>query len=417
MKKNILVFPSASNLAIEIHYALSKNKNINLIGCSSIENEITKIFNKNLKIKRFIGDNGFMEKLNKIIKKHNIDLIYPLSDDVNLYFSKNIDKLKCEVILSCCETNVILRSKYKTYKYFKDIINVPEVYENINKIKKFPVFIKPNEGSSSKECYIVKNKKELNFFFDKIKNPIVLEYLSGQEFTVDCFTDFNGNLLFSQPRLRICKNSGASSYTRIFSNQELKEWAAKINENIKLNGAWFFQTKINEKGEQCLLEIGSRIGASSGINRFNDINLPLLNFFNHFKIPVEIKSSDFQITGYRYLNYKFEFDFNLYKNIYFDFDDTLLINNKLNPELISFIIKCINAKINVILISKHKGNLDKNLKKLKIKNLFKEVIHLNKNEKKFMYMKENSMLIDDSFAERKEAKENGFFSFPPDIFH
>ena len=417
MKKNILVFPSASNLAIEIHYALSKNKNINLIGCSSIENEITKIFNKNLKINRFIGDNGFMEKLNKIIKKHNIDLIYPLSDDVNLYFSKNIDKLKCEVILSCCETNVILRSKYKTYKYFKDIINVPEVYENINKIKKFPVFIKPNEGSSSKECYIVKNKKELNFFFDKIKNPIVLEYLSGQEFTVDCFTDFNGNLLFSQPRLRICKNSGASSYTRIFSNQELKEWAAKINENIKLNGAWFFQTKINEKGEQCLLEIGSRIGASSGINRFNDVNLPLLNFFNHLKIPVEINSNDFQITGHRYLNYKFEFDFNLYKDIYFDFDDTLLINGKLNPDLISFIVKCINAKINVILISKHKGNLDKSLKKFKIKNLFKEVIHLNKNEKKFMYMKENSILIDDSFAERKEAKNNGFCSFPPDIFH
>ena len=417
MKKNILVFPSASNLAIEIHYALSKNKNINLIGCSSVENEITKIFNKNLKINRFIGDNGFMEKLNKIIKKHNIDLIYPLSDDVNLYFSKNIDKLKCEVILSCCETNVILRSKYKTYKYFKDIINVPEVYENINKIKKFPVFIKPNEGSSSKECYIVKNKKELNFFFDKIKNPIVLEYLSGQEFTVDCFTDFNGNLLFSQPRLRICKNSGASSYTRIFSNQELKEWAAKINENIKLNGAWFFQTKINEKGEQCLLEIGSRIGASSGINRFNDVNLPLLNFFNHLKIPVEINSNDFQITGHRYLNYKFEFDFNLYKDIYFDFDDTLLINGKLNPDLISFIVKCINAKINVILISKHKGNLDKSLKKFKIKNLFKEVIHLNKNEKKFMYMKENSILIDDSFAERKEAKNNGFCSFPPDIFH
>ena len=76
MKKNILVFPSASNLAIEIHYALCKNKNINLIGCSSIENEITKIFNKNLKINRFIGDNGFMEKLNKIIKKYKSNISF-----------------------------------------------------------------------------------------------------------------------------------------------------------------------------------------------------------------------------------------------------------------------------------------------------------------------------------------------------
>ena len=38
MKKNILVFPSASNLAIEIYYSLNKEKNINLIGCSSVEN-------------------------------------------------------------------------------------------------------------------------------------------------------------------------------------------------------------------------------------------------------------------------------------------------------------------------------------------------------------------------------------------
>ena len=417
MKKNILVFPSASNLAIEIYYSLNKEKNINLIGCSSVENEITKIFKKNIKIKNFIGDSSFSSKLNNIIKKHKIDLVYPLSDDVGLFFSKNINKFKCGIISSCYETNAILRSKCKTYKHFKDVINVPFVYEDLNLINKFPVFIKPQKGSSSKDCYIVKDNKELNFFIDKIKNPIVLEYLSGPEFTVDCFTDFNGKLLFAQPRLRIFKSLGASSYTKIFPNEELKEWAFKINEKIKFNGAWFFQTKINNTGDQSLLEIAPRIGASSGINRLNDVNLPLLNIYNHYKNKVEIDSNDFNITGYRYLNYEFDFNFNFYKNIYFDFDDTLLINGKLNAELIKFIIKCINEKINVILISKHKGDLNKKLEKLKIKNLFKEVIHLNKNQDKSMYMKKNSALIDDSFSERKKARNKGFAAFPPEAFN
>ena len=415
MKKNILVFPSASNLAIEIYYSLSKDKNINLIGCSSLENEITKIFDVNIKIKRFMHEKGFVEELRKIIKKHKIDLIYPLSDDVNLYFSKNTDKFKCGIITSCYETNLILRSKYKTYKHFENVINVPEIYEN--KINKFPVFIKPDDGSSSKDCYVVQNKKELELLLKKVKNPIVLEYLSGQEFTVDCFTDFNGKLLFAQPRLRIFKSLGASSYTRIFPNQELKNWAEKINERIKFNGAWFFQTKINNKGEQSLLEIAPRIGASSGINRLNDINFPLLNIYNYYKIPMTIDSNDFYITGYRYLNYKFDFDFKFYKNIYVDFDDTILINGKLNSDLLSFIIKCINEKINIILISKHNGNLNKKIKKLRIKKFFDEVIHLEKNEDKASYMKENSILIDDSFLERKRAREKGFNAFPPEAFY
>ena len=417
MKKNILVFPSASNLAIEIYYSLNKDKNINLIGCSSVENEITKIFKNNIKIKSFMGDKDFLNKLNNIIKKHKIDLIYPLSDDVSLYFSKNISKFKCGVISSCYETNAILRSKYKTYKYFDGIINTPIIYEDINVINKFPVFIKPQKGSSSKDCYVVKNKKELNFFVDNIENPIVLEYLSGSEFTVDCFTDFNGNLLFAQPRLRIFKSLGASSYTKISQNEELKEWAVKINEKIKFNGAWFFQTKINDKGEQSLLEIAPRIGASSGINRLNDVNLPLLNVYNHYKTIVEIDNNDFHATGYRYLNYEFDFDFNFYKNIYFDFDDTLLIDGKLNADLIKFIIKCINAKLNTILISKYKGNLNNKLEKFKIKNLFKEVIHLKKHEEKVVYMKKNSMLIDDSFSERKKARNEGFPAFPPEAFN
>ena len=416
MKKNILVFPSASNLAIEIYYSLSKDKNINLIGCSSLENEITKIFDANVKIKRFMHENGFVEELNKLIKKHKIDLIYPLSDDVNLYFSKNINNFKCGIITSCYETNLILRSKYKTYKYFENAINVPKVYENKDKINKFPVFIKPDEGSSSKDCYIVESKKELELLLKKVKNPLIVEYLSGQEFTVDCFTDFNGHLLFAQPRLRIFKSLGASSYTRILPNQELKNWAFKINEKIKFNGAWFFQTKINSKGDQTLLEIAPRIGASCGINRFNDVNFPMLNIFNHYKIPISIDSNNFYITGYRYLNYKFDFDFKFYKNIYIDFDDTLFINKKLNYDLISFIVKCINHKINVILISKHDGNLNKKIKKLRIKNLFDEIIHLKKNEDKSSYMKKNSILIDDSFSERKKVKQKGFHAFPPEAF-
>lgn len=418
MKKNILVFPSASNLAIEIFYSLSKDKNINLIGCSSVSNEITKIFKKNIILRRFIYDNKFFVEFNKIIKKNKINLIYPLSDDVNLFFCKNKSNIKCDILnSSSVETHELLRSKLKTYNYLKDYVNVPEVFENVNKIKKFPVFIKPQEGNSSKDCYLANNKNELIFYYKKIKKPIVMENLPYQEFTVDCFTNYKKELIFSQPRLRINKSLGASSYTKTINNEILVKMAHDINAVLDFNGAWFFQSKIDCLGNFKLLEVSPRIGASSGVNRINDVNLPLLNVYNHYEKDVSVLSNDLSIIGFRYLNYHFDFNFHEFKNVYVDFDDTLVVNNKVNSNLMKFLFDFKNNKMKIILISRHRGNLKNKLKKLSLFDLFDSIIHLKNNESKADFMKNNSFLIDDSFSERNKAKERGFLAFPVELFY
>lgn len=418
MKKNILVFPSASNLAIEIFYSLSKDKNINLIGCSSVNNEISKIFKKNILLKRFIYEPKFFNDFNKIIKNNKIDLIYPLSDDVNLFFCKNKNKIKCDVLnSSSLDTHKLLRSKLKTYKYLNEFINVPEVFEDIKKIKKFPVFIKPQEGSSSKDCYLVKDKEELNFYYNKIKNPIVMEHLPYQEFTVDCFTTYEKKLVFAQPRLRINKSLGASSYTKTIENQILINMAHDINSVLDFNGAWFFQSKIDCFGKPKLLEVSPRIGASSGVNRINDVNLPLLNVYNHYKKEISILSNNLNIIGFRYLNYHFDFNFYNFKNVYVDFDDTIFVKNKINSNIIKFLFDFKNNNMKIILISRHKGNLKNKLKKLCIFEIFDKIIHLKNNEDKTDFMKKNSFLIDDSFSERNRAKEKGFLAFPIELFY
>lgn len=418
MKKNILVFPSASNLAIEIYYSLSKSKNINLIGCSSVNNEITKIFKNNIIIKEFMDDDNFFDSLNNIISENKIDLIYPLSDDVNLYFCKNKNKIKADVLeSSSLETNELLRSKLKTYEFLKNLVNVPEVYDNYDEIKEFPVFIKPQQGSSSKDCYLIKDREELNFYSKKITMPIVMEYLPNQEFTVDCFTNYNRELIFTQPRIRINKSLGASSYTKTVCNFPLYEMAKKLNASLEFNGAWFFQAKLDCMGIAKLLEISPRIGASSGVNRINDVNLPLLNIHNHYKDKVEISSNNLDIIGFRYLNYQFDFSFKDFKNIYIDFDDTLYLNDRINSSLMKFLFDFKNQKSKVFLISKHQGNLEKKLKELGIFYLFDAVFHLEKEQNKCDFMKEDSILIDDSFKERNSVREKGFLAFPVEFFY
>ena len=71
-----------------------------------------------------------------------------------------------------------------------------------------------------------------------------------------------------------------------------------------------------------------------------------------------------------------------------------------------------NQAKNIYLITKNKKfNLANTLQKFAISNIFDEIIHISEDEKKIQYMKENSLLIDDSFIERKEAISHGHYAY------
>jgi hypothetical protein len=91
-----------------------------------------------------------------------------------------------------------------------------------------------------------------------------------------------------------------------------------------------------------------------------------------------------------------------YDNVYIDYDDTLVFENKINIQIIAFVFQCINNNIPVRLITKHTGNLFDKLKEKRIHDIFDEIIHIGSDENKFDYINGvRSIFIDDSFGERK----------------
>jgi hypothetical protein len=66
--------------------------------------------------------------------------------------------------------------------------------------------------------------------------------------------------------------------------------------------------------------------------------------------------------------------------VYVDFDDTLIIHNKLCLPLVHFLYQCVNEGIPCYLISRHDGDLHEKLKRWRIESLFDEVIHLRQEE-------------------------------------
>jgi hypothetical protein len=405
--KNILVFPCGSEIGLEIYKSLKHNIHFNLIGANSTDDHGKFVYENYIGNLPFLTSEDFILELKKIVIQNKIDAIYPTMDSVISFLKENEDKLGCLILSSPIQTTKTCLSKQKTYSLLKNKIPTPKIYKIDDKSIEYPVFLKPDIGYGSRGTYKANNLSEVEFYKNKDKDLIILEYLPGNEFTIDCFTNFKRELLFIGPRLRNRISNGISVNTSTINVKNKFEGLANtINENLVFNGSWFFQVKERLDGTLVIMEIASRLAGSSSVYRIKGVNFALLNIYNAFEMEVNIIENNYEVELDRALNSVYKLSIN-YDTIFIDYDDTIICNSKVNLDVIKLIYSARNRNIKIHLITKHKGNLLANLKYYRLENLFDEIYHLKSDEKKVSYLNngnyKNSIFIDDSFTERKEV--------------
>ena len=103
-------------------------------------------------------------------------------------------QLAATVVTSCAETNRIARYKTETYKKFAGFDFCPRVYTAPHVGLPYPVFLKPDDGQGGKGTFRADDAADLSFHMRKCPDLLVTEYLPGEELSVDCFTNFSGEL-------------------------------------------------------------------------------------------------------------------------------------------------------------------------------------------------------------------------------
>lgn len=417
MKKNILVFPCGSEIAIEVYRSVRYSSHFNLIGANSISDHGRFVFDQYVGDLPFVYSSDFISSLNKVVEEYNIDAIYPTMDQVIATLKDREQELKCKVISSPLNTVKICLSKSRTYDTLKDVIKVPNCFlpETINI---FPVFAKPDVGYGSRNVKLIENQESLEEYRKKIENALYCEYLPGEEYTVDCFTDRNGKLRFSSPRLRKRVMNGISVNTLPFedNDKEFSSIAKSINAKLDFRGAWFIQLKRDANNKLTLLEIAARLAGSSSLYRNKGVNFALLTLYDFFDINIDVIENDYEIELDRALSNKYKINID-YNEVFVDFDDCLVINKTLvNTELISFLYQCLNENIKITLITRHINDINDALTKLRI-NIFDRIIHIKDNSRKSLFIDNpRSIFIDDSYAERRDVyKEMNIPVFSPDM--
>lgn len=409
MKSKVLVYPCGTEIGLEVYRSLCYSTHYEVWGGSCSYDHGRFVFDRHVDNLPFITDKSTPEEIsefNAAIEKYNFDFVYPVMDGVITIFSKYRDLIRPVVVAPDYSATQVTRSKRYTYDVLKGIVKTPAIYSNVYAISSYPVFLKPDVGQGSRGVQLIKSPEQATTIHFRDKSNIVMEYLPGDEYTVDCLTGVDGELIYVRARGRR-RIKGGISVNAVFDDRPIfREWAEKINKAISQVGAWFFQVKENANNELVLLEVASRIAGTSAITRATGVNLPLLTLNIFSGVPVDgVIVNDYKIELDRALSNSYKLDLE-YDTVYVDYDDTVIVDKLVNISMIAFLYQCVNEGKRVILLSRHIGDLRMELKKYRIDGLFDEVHQLTRSDKKTTFIEpEKAIFIDDSYGERRDVYE------------
>jgi hypothetical protein len=361
-----------------------------------------------------VHETGFEEVICSIIRENRITHVFAAHDDVLIKLSEFRDNLGAKLVTSSPETCRVARSKRKTLQLLRDVLPTPTIHESLGELDTFPVFVKPEAGQGSRGARIVHGKEQLDIALAEDPTLLIQEYLSGDEFTIDCFSDRARGLQYAAGRVRARVSSGIAAHTCFVEDKRFQEYAKLIHDTLPFCGAWFFQLKKDAEGELRLLEVAARVAGTSGLSRVSGVNLPLLSIYESERIAVTIPQPLPGVTLDRAQVPFYRHDLK-YDAVYVDFDDALVLRGRLNTLLVRVLYQCVNKSIPVVLVSRHQGDLMEALRRHRILGLFDKIIHLQKGESKSTAITHrNAFFIDDSYRELSDIeKSHGIIGVHP----
>lgn len=407
-KINVLIFPAEGENAYELHSALSYCVNINLYGASSVARHGLYLFSNYSHNLPFISSPAFIKEFNDYLYANQIDCIFPTHDTIALFLQEHATEIHAKLLMGDLYTAKICRSKIQTYELFADCNFVPRRYRGIDANINFPLFSKPDESEGAHGTKMVNNIEELQLI--DFNNNLVTEYLPGKEYTIDCFTDKDGQLRYVSPRTRERIMAGISvSGRNIPITDEIQHIAETINQRLHFLGLWYFQLRQDIDGKMKLMEISTRCSGTMCLTRAKGINLPLLSVYTAMGYDVKVADNGNLAQMDRALIGRYNLNIS-YDDVFIDFDDTITIRGNINPMAIAFLYQCKNQNKKVHLLTRHEDDIHKDLAKYAISESLFDFIDCVTIESKSSVIKKYStsktIFIDNAYQERIDVETN-----------
>lgn len=246
---------------------------------SPVLSSACQVADKAFKVKK-VTHKDYIDNLIDLCNENNIKLIIPTIDTELEVLAMNESKFQDNgILLLISDVSFVQKCRDKReIHHFFDSIDLKRAIEFNKEELKFPVFVKPTDGSRSVGIHLLKSKKELTKeILDNPKN-MFLQYLPQNEyneFTVDIYFNKNSQIICIVPRERIVVRDGEVNKACARKN-EIIDLVQEKFKNVKgLKGCITLQVfKHKNKNKIVGIEINPRFGGGFPLSYLAGANFP-----------------------------------------------------------------------------------------------------------------------------------------------
>jgi len=145
-------------------------------------------------------------------------------------------------------------------------------YEGGIEIERFPVYLKPRQGSGSIGTARIESAHSLHETARGRSDLIVQEAISGKEFTVDCFAAEPGRVVAAVPRERIAIKAGVSVKGRTYRHPLIERIVRDVVERSGLQGPANVQGMLRDDGSFSIFEMNPRFSGTLALTTAAGMN-------------------------------------------------------------------------------------------------------------------------------------------------
>jgi carbamoyl-phosphate synthase large subunit len=225
---------------------------------------------------------GFIDFINGVITKHNIDLVIPGIEQDLYQLWEHREIVKAKVVFGNELCMQMARNKLFTFEFLKDkgIILIPTLHncsfsECASQLG-LPFLLKPILSSASKGIEKISTEEEFEFYTKKTGGECIYQQIVGsmeEEYTACVFGDGSGHISDCIILQRKLSGEGATSKAVYTDDKQLRDYIEVLCTILKPVGPLNIQLR-RHNGIPYLLEINSRVSSSCSIRTLMGYNEP-----------------------------------------------------------------------------------------------------------------------------------------------
>jgi carbamoyl-phosphate synthase large subunit len=213
---------------------------------------------------------GFIDQVEEICIQHGVNVIIPTIDTELMVYAENRKRLSesgVEVLVSDPKVVSVARDKSQTTQILRHhsipvpaTWNIEEVIQGVAN-NRFPLLLKPRDGSCSAGIMIVNSLQEFKDAGVDANNYIAQETCQGEEYTINAYYKPGGRCAACVPHWRKFVRAGEVCLAETIRLDAFSKIAHQFSEIFPgIRGTICFQGFKNPDGDVSIFEINARFG-------------------------------------------------------------------------------------------------------------------------------------------------------------